>query len=191
MKSDVIIAGKMNSKKDKTQEFEAVLDKFSSFIRANIHKFNIQKKGLDPDDIYQEVRIKIWKLLCGEKKIESYASYIRKVVDSTVIDQLRKLRREEGIIIVEKQEKIAEQKRNYSENNFNLEESKRIIGETVDSLIESRKKVVRLFLLNMSIEEISSVYNWSQDKTRNLLYRGLSDLKRKLRNKGIEYEIKQ
>jgi len=190
-KSDVIISGNMNLKEKKNEEFEAVLGKFARFINSNIYKFNLQKSGLDPDDIYQEVRIKIWKLLCNEKKIENYASYIRKIVDSSVIDQLRKLRREEGAIILEKKERIAEQKRNYTENNFNIEDSKRIVGQAVESLIESRRKVVRLFLLNMNIDEISLVFDWSKDKTRNLLYRGLSDLKKKLKNKGIEYEIKR
>jgi len=44
--------------------------------------------------------------------------------------------------------------------------------------------------LNMTIEEISIFLKWSKDKTRNLLYRGLSDLKKILREKGIEYEDK-
>ena len=53
---------------------------------------------------------------------------------------------------------------------------------------ESRKKAVKLYLLNLTIEEISILLNWSKDKARNLLYRGLADLKHMLRKKGIEYE---
>ncbi|MCJ7582029.1 MAG: hypothetical protein MUP98_16070, partial [Candidatus Aminicenantes bacterium] len=47
------------------------------FIRIHIQKFTPQKKGIDPDDILQEVRIKIWNLLTNEKKIDNYASYIK------------------------------------------------------------------------------------------------------------------
>ena len=54
--------------------------------------------------------------------------------------------------------------------------------------MESRRRVVRLFLLNMTLEEIAIFLNWSEAKTRNLLYRGLDDLKRMLKEKGIEYE---
>jgi RNA polymerase sigma-70 factor (ECF subfamily) len=54
--------------------------------------------------------------------------------------------------------------------------------------MESRRKVIKLFLLDLTIAEISSSLNWSRDKTRNLLYRGLSDLKEKLKDKGVEYE---
>jgi len=60
----------------------------------------------------------------------------------------------------------------------------------MQSLIESRRRAVKLFLLNMTIEEIAIYLQWSKDKTRNLLYRGLSDLKKTLKEKGIELENK-
>jgi RNA polymerase sigma-70 factor (ECF subfamily) len=62
------------------------------------------------------------------------------------------------------------------------------VGKAVDGLIESRRRVVKLYLLNMSIEEISLYFHWSKDKTRNLLYRGLNDLKKILKEKNIDYE---
>ena len=63
-----------------------------------------------------------------------------------------------------------------------------IIGKAIESLMESRRRPVRLFLLNMTLEEIALYLNWSRDKTRNLLYRGLADLKRILKEQGIDYE---
>jgi len=178
----------MKEEEEKIKEFEAILNKFSSFAKANIQKFNVQKNGIDPDDILQEVKIKIWKILNDEKKIKNYASYIRKIVNSSVIDQIRKLRREKGIFFYEKHRWISEHKRNYITDiscDINIKE---IIVQAIDSLIESRRKVVKLFLLNMTIEEIANFLKWSKDKTRNLLYRGLSDLKMKLRENGIEYK---
>jgi DNA-directed RNA polymerase specialized sigma24 family protein len=65
-----------------------------------------------------------------------------------------------------------------------------VVERAVDSLLESRRQVVKLYLLNLSIQEISSYLNWSVDKTRNLLYRGLADLKKKLRNADIQYDSK-
>lgn len=174
--------------KEKLEEFEDVLERFSRFIRAHIQKFNPQKNGIDPEDIVQEVKIKIWKVLNDEKKIKNYSSYIRKIVDSSVIDQLRRLKREEGIIYNEKQKRISEWKSSYEKNKSNNESLKASLEWAVNSLIESRRKVVKLFLLSMTIEEIAHYLNWSKDKTRNLLYRGLKDLKKNLKEKGIEYE---
>jgi len=180
----------MDRDEKKIREFEAVLNKFSRFVKINIQKFNVQKKGIDPDDISQEVKIKIWKILEDEKKINNFTSYIRKVVDSSVIDKLRKLKREKAIYIHEKHKWISEQKSNYLHEIYYDDSIKEVVSNAVELLIESRRKAVKLFLLNMTIEEISVFLKWSKDKTRNLLYRGLSDLKNILKEKGIELENK-
>jgi RNA polymerase sigma-70 factor (ECF subfamily) len=182
--------GAMSSKADKIKEFDVVINKFTRFIKGNIQRFNLPKEGIDPDDVFQEVRIKIWKLLNDEKKIISYSSYIKKIVDSSVIDHIRKMRRERGLLLKQKHKTISEWKSAYEiETNFDRNLQK-VVSETVDSLLESRRKVVKLYLLNLTIEEIATYFCWSRDKTRNLLYRGLSDLKKALKEKGIEYEIK-
>jgi len=179
----------MDWDKVKEKEFETILNRFSRFIKAHIHKFNPPKFGLDTDDILQEVKIKIWKILHHEKKIIHYSSYIKKIVDSSVIDHLRKLKREEGVYNHEKSQRIAEQKNNYvSDCSPGDPDIKDIVGRAVESLLESRRKVVKLYLLNMSIEEIAFYFNWSKDKTRNLLYRGLADLKKILKEKEVDYE---
>ena len=180
----------MGQNEQKIKEFENLINRFSQFVKAHIQKFNVQKSGIDPDDILQEVKIKIWKIFEDEKKIENYASYIRKIVNSSIIDQLRKLNREKGIFTHEKQKWISDQKSNYLTTTSSEINAKEIIGDAVNLLIESRRTVVKLYFLNMTIEEISTFLKWSKDKTRNLLYRGLSDLKNILKEKGIEYEDK-
>jgi len=178
----------MDWDKKKDDELRSILERFSGLIRVHIIKFNPQRFGLDPDDISQEIRIKIWRLLHHEKNIRNYPSYIKKIVNSSVIDVLRKWKRDEGIMLLEKQKKVSEIKRDYPAS-LSLEENLRdTVAQAVDSLIESRRKVVRLYLLDMTIEEISAFYNWSTNKTRNLLYRGLADLKSILKNKDVDYE---
>jgi DNA-directed RNA polymerase specialized sigma24 family protein len=78
--------------------------------------------------------------------------------------------------------------RNYKRDEIDEGKLKKILEQAVDSLLESRRKAVKLHLLNMSLEEISEFFNWSRHKTRNLLYRGLKDLKQTLKERGIEYE---
>lgn len=180
----------MNWDDKKAKKFEAILDRFSLFIKTHIYKYNLQKYGIENDDIFQDVKVRIWKVIQNEKKIEKSASYIKKIINSSVIDQLRKLKREKRILVQEKQKKISEQNPGYETEFIDEKKIKEIIGQGVDSLLKSRRKVVKLFLLGMTIEEIAIFFSWSKDKTRNLLYRGLSDLKRILKEKGIEYENK-
>ena len=180
----------MDHYQTKVKKFEAILNRFSSFVKAHIMKYDVLKNGIDPDDILQEVKIKIWKILDDEKRIKNHAAYLKKIVNSSVIDQIRKLKREERIFFNEKHKWITEQKKNFIKDISCEINIKEIIGQAIDSLIESRRKVVKLFLLNMTIDEIAIFLNWTKDKTRNLLYRGLSDLKKRLREKGIKYEFK-
>lgn len=183
---DIIRSQTMN--KNITREFERIVEQYSRFIESQILKFNPQKNGIDPADIFQEVKIKLWNVLMDEKKIHSYSSYIKKIVNSCVIDQIRKSRREEGVISNEKRRKISDRRSLYKKHNSHENELKNMVGEAVESLMPSRSRVVKLYLLNMTLEEIAIFLKWSEAKTRNLLYRGLDDLKKKLKEKGIEYE---
>jgi len=175
---------------DKIIEFEKIINEFIRYIKINIQRFNPQEDGIDPEDICQDVKIKIWKLIKDEKKINYFSSYLKKIINTTVIDQIRKLKKQESIIIQEKRNLIAQHKDYYRQNKVNYSHLNISIDNALESLIESRKKVVKLFLLNMSIDEISIFLHWSKDKTRNLLYRGLADLKAYLKEEGIEYDNK-
>jgi len=173
----------------KEKEFEDLLNRFSDFIRIHIRKYNLYKYGLDPDDVSQDVRIKIWKLFHSEKNIISYSSYIKKIVNSSVIDQLRKLRREEGVFHHEKH--IAERELAYNLELARLRGLEETIGKAVETLLDSRRQVVKLYLLNLSVDEIAGYLHWSTGKTRNLLYRGLADLKKALKAMDIQYDPKR
>jgi RNA polymerase sigma factor (sigma-70 family) len=157
-------------------------------MKVQIYKFNPGRFGLDPEDICQEIKIKLWRVRSYEKEIANFPSYIRKVVSSSVIDMLRKVKREEDVFLHEKQKRISEMKADYLSELAAREQLRDKLAEAVGLLIESRRRVVKLFLMDMTIEEIAAFYGWSKDKTRNLLYRGLADLKRLLQDKDIDYE---
>jgi len=168
------------------EDFEVILEKFTGSIRAQVLSRGLERRGIDPEDIIQEIRIRLWKRLGGEKKVANPSSYIKKVVGSVLIDQLRKSRAEERLLRQAMQKNLEEEK---PPADREAEEFlRRTIEEAVDSLIESRRQVVKLFLLNLTAEEISSALRWSHDKTRNLLYRGLSDLRIALKKRGVKYE---
>jgi RNA polymerase sigma factor (sigma-70 family) len=177
--------GSMAGPRSTDRDLEALLARFANFIRSQIQKFEVQRFGIDPDDIAQEVRIKIWKLIKSEKDIVSYASYIKKIVDTVVIDQLRLLRKDEQLYRMERQKQVAEQLNGYRPEVLRNALMKEAVGKAVESLIESRRNVVKLYLFDLSIEEISRFYGWSLHKTRNLLYRGLADLKRFLKKADV------
>ena len=63
------------------------------------------------------------------------------------------------------------------------------IGEAVGRLADSRRSVVRMYLAGYGREEIADLLGWTEAKTRNLLYRGLADLRERLTSMGIGPEV--
>ena len=59
------------------------------------------------------------------------------------------------------------------------------IGRAVETLIPARRSVVKMYLAGYAREEIADLLGWSEPKTRNLLYRGLADLREALTAMGI------
>jgi RNA polymerase sigma-70 factor (ECF subfamily) len=157
-------------------------------MHLQVQQFNLLKYGLDPEDILQDVRIRIWKLIRSGKIIFSPAAYIKKIVSSAVIDQLRKRRRDDALFLLEKQKHISELELSYCRDAVRKKTFEETVGAAVERLIDSRRQVVKLYLLNLSLPEISGYLKWTQDKTRNLLYRGLADLRESLKDMEAKNE---
>lgn len=66
-----------------------------------------------------------------------------------------------------------------------------VVRAGVDSLGLARRTVVKLHLEGYRRDEIEALLGWSEAKTRNLLYRGLSDLRAYLVERGIEWGNKE
>ncbi len=179
----------------KAAAVEETIEKFTYLIRAAIRKTCPRIGKLDMDDIEQEVRISIWKeIRKSEKEIRNLGSYIWRVTYTTTSKVMKRLseHRKELINVQEDcrpmEEAFLTPERNGPDHHYQNEELLRIARESVDSLIDSRRQVVRLYLTGMSTDEITEYFGWSDGKARNLLSRGLADLRLKLREKGIELE---
>jgi RNA polymerase sigma-70 factor (ECF subfamily) len=61
------------------------------------------------------------------------------------------------------------------------------VERAIETIQPSRRPVVRMHLLGHSREEIAKLLGWSEAKTRNLLYRGLADLRERLMAEGIQW----
>ena len=62
------------------------------------------------------------------------------------------------------------------------------VHDALGLLAESRRGVVRMYLAGYDRFEIADLMGWTEGKTRNLLYRGLDDLRAILASRGITRE---
>src|SRR3569833_184850 len=58
-------------------------------VRLLIDKHGLGQYGIDPADIEQEVRIRLWKALERDRNAAFHTSYIQRTVLSVVVDAIR------------------------------------------------------------------------------------------------------
>jgi RNA polymerase sigma-70 factor (ECF subfamily) len=179
---------------EKILEIESTIEQFSQLIRSAIRKTSPQIDLSDMDDIEQEVKIKIWReILNSEKEIHNFGSYIWKVTYTTTCRIMKKLFLQRKQLLLHGNsgvsiEDFPQLKIHNPDRQYEKKELIELIRRIVDELIDSRRQVLKLYLMGMDLDEISEFFNWSDAKTRNLLSRGLADLRRGLLDKGIQYK---
>ena len=65
------------------------------------------------------------------------------------------------------------------------QETSRLLEQAIDSLAKDRQVAVRMHLAGYPREEIESLLGWSEARARNLIYRGLADLRARLEELGF------
>jgi RNA polymerase sigma-70 factor (ECF subfamily) len=177
------------------------LDRFSSELEAAVGRFAalVRRVGLrhrlseaDLEDVLQEVRIRLWRARSGssgERTEPVSASYVHRVAVSATVDLLRR-RRARGADRTVTLDETVEPVADHADPLRSVEESELSaqLARALDAIIPSRRPVVRMYLAGYSGEELATLMGWSEAKTRNLLYRGLADLRERLEEMGIGWE---
>lgn len=150
--------------------------------------------GSDVEDLLQEVRLRLWKALESDEKIlAAPASYVHRTAVSAALDVLRRRRaRRETPARLSRPSGIAMLGESPAADRLMEEiELQEQVGRAVEQLIPARRSVVKMYLSGYGREEIADLLGWTEPKTRNLLYRGLADLREILTGMGIGPETLQ
>src|SRR5262249_23736799 len=71
------------------QRLHQLLADYGSKVRVLVEGHGLGQYGIDPADIEQEVRIRLWKALERDRNAAFHTSFIQRVVLTTVIDAIR------------------------------------------------------------------------------------------------------
>lgn len=171
---------------------EEIITKFAKLIKKVIIETSPRIEPEEMEDIEQEILIKIWQeFKKSEKKIRQPFSYIWRVAYTTTSRMMQKYSKQRNVTVSpeEAEGEIAHmQENNPVENEFSRVQLMGILETSIDSLVASRGRVLKLYLMGMKSEEIAEFLGWTDNKVRNLLYRGIQDLKEKLGSCGINYK---
>jgi RNA polymerase sigma-70 factor (ECF subfamily) len=171
-----------------SRALEHVVGRFDAFIRRSAHRHGL--RGDEIDEVVQEIRVRMWKSLGTAELIRrAKASYIYRAAVSASIDLIRRrrARRHEAWSLDDETADDVPilESRQRADAALDEDEVASMVHRALGMLAEHRRAVVRMHLAGYDRNEIAELLGWSEPKTRNLLYRGLADLRQILESWGI------
>lgn len=167
---------------------EELFRTYGARVKGLLKTYGLDKHGIDPADVEQEVRIRLWKALERDRSGAFHASYVQRVVASTVIDALRRAEVRAAEPLPEEED---ESPADLGEGPVGPEQSagdvERMQGleRCMAEIPERRRLPISLHLQGFSLQEIADLAGIpSAEAARKLVSRGLEELKSRLRELG-------
>jgi len=167
---------------------EELFRTYGARVTGLLKTYGLDKHGIDPADVEQEVRIRLWKALERDRSGAFHASYVQRVVASTVIDALRRAEVRAAEPLPEEED---ESPADLGEGPVGPEQSagdvERMQGleRCMAEIPERRRLPIALHLQGFSLQEIADMAGIpSAEAARKLVSRGLDELKSRLRELG-------
>ncbi len=168
------------------EQFDQIMATHEPRLRAHVLVQVRAEQGLDVDDVIQEVRIRLWRVLSSEKIVEHLASYLRRTVVSVVIDALRRrqARREETFDVQDVE--VVDDSVVAPDRIADRAHRVQLAQAAVATLPERRRVPAQLLLQGFTTQEIGTMLGLTEATARNLAYRGVEEIRAALREAGAE-----
>lgn len=169
-----------------SQALTDLIDRFDGFIRRTADRHGLS--GADVDEVVQDLRIRIWKAFGTSELIRrAKSTYLYRAAISASLDIIRRRRTIAGraASFDDPAPPRAEARGVGPEERLEAGDLATAVHEALGMMQESRRAVVRMYLAGYDRFEIADLLGWTEAKVRNLLYRGLQDLREILRGRGI------
>lgn len=166
---------------------EALFRTYGAKVKALLLTYGLDKHGIDPADVEQEVRIRLWRALERDRSGAFHASYIQRVVASTVIDALRRAEVRAAEPLPDEDDEpgsIGESPIGPDRRAGDVEHMQGL-ARCLAELPERRRLPITLHLQGFALQEIADLAGIaSAEAARKLVSRGLDELKIRLREMG-------
>ena len=171
-----------------------LLEEHGTWLRRTVERKCPRHLGIDPAEVEQEVILRVWRALERETELRAPASFLYRVIATTLVDAVRRRRaRPEEPLMIEGDAPSAGGSEPHAagpspEVAAGHAELLDAVESQLEAMPERRRLAVRLHLQGFDTSEVGRLAGWSEPKARNLVYRGLDELRRRLRERGIQYE---
>lgn len=167
-----------------SDELETLVLRFARFAGRIAHDRGLPAE--DTDELLQELRLRLWRARKDGLRDLS-AGYVRRTAISAALDIIRRRRAGRNVSLDDDESSASPLASTTAGPGELLDQNELAerVARAVDALAPARRVVVRMHLQGYKREEIAELLRWSDARTRNLLYRGLADLRTALIAEGI------
>lgn len=165
---------------------QQVLADFGARLGVLMRTYRLDRHGIDPADVEQEVRIRLWKAIARDRSGAFHASYVQRVVATTVIDALRRAEVRAAEPLPEDDDEPGQLPEEGIGPEQSASDGERMSGlkQCLAEIPERRRLPITMHLQGFSLQEIADVAGVSAEAARKLVTRGLDGLKSRLRELG-------
>lgn len=161
------------------REFDALVTRYGHLIAAVVRQVAGPNANRVADDVEQRVVVALWRRLEGEQTIEHPASYLYRMAVRETIHVLRRELAHPAVPL--DHPGIAPIDTHDPHRALEAAEQRSAIKAGVLRLAPDRRRAVHQHLAGRTVHEIMNMYGWTYQRARNLIARGLSDLRHTLR----------
>lgn len=163
--------------------FETLVQTYLRLIRSAVRKV----AGSDADrlgaDIEQRLFTDLWKRYQKDEAIEHPSTYIyRAAVRETVRALKKDARRAEAPL----PPLLAAPRKDDPHARLRGKEIEGAVNEALEAILPERARAVRFHLAGFAVDDIMALHGWSYGKARNLIARGMADVRQRLKRRGID-----
>ena len=168
--------------------FNALIARFGARVRSLVQQHCSGNQGLDADDVEQEVRIRLWKCLQRDRNAVLPASYIQRVVVSTVIDAVRRAQARPMDSIEDAGDESSWDLPEEAgpQRQASRQQQMAALRQALAELPERRRRLVELNLQGFGPSEVGELVGLSADAARKLMERGMKCLRERLEALAME-----
>ena len=173
---------------DSGARLNILLNRFTARVKAQIESNRLFQHGIEVDDVVQDVRIRLWKALERDPNADFPASYIQKVVATAVVDAIRRAQVRATEPLPDTEEGEAELPDRTPEPDHAAFDAQQVAGvaSCIAQLSPRRRRPLQLYLQGFQLQEVADLSGLTLDAARKLIYRGLDEVKERLRALGLE-----
>jgi RNA polymerase sigma-70 factor (ECF subfamily) len=184
--ADAAPSGTLPPDADVSHALRDLIGRFDAFIRRTASRHGL--RGADLDEVVQDLHLRIWRSFGTSELIRrAKPAYMYRAAVSASLDIIRRRRalKSQATRLEDAPAEHLSDRRPGAVDRLEGDDVARAVHESLSQLQESRRAVVRMYLAGYDRFEIADLLGWTEGKTRNLLYRGLEDLRQVLAARGI------